>query len=255
MNIVGIDIKVLNWMENERAKAESNNQSKASESSGSDCESLTIDLENDSTPKRKTKVRRKPDQSQFDGRDLDKTIEETIQKCEHFTPEAAKKMLLKLIRNEHIIALSLLKAEEQEKRERVGKSSDSDDDKKSESDAPTTPKLTRLKAKQLNKHLPVPGSLTKTPEPCEEVVALIQDELKSDDEDDEYHPGDEEILSDEDFANTTISDLESQPSTPGSALFYNEQDLDSPAKDGEFKVPSSLSVVSRCNICCINLLI
>ena len=232
----------------DKITAKSVDKPKTLKSTDSESESLTID-ELKTTPKKKMKLRKKPAEllAQFDGGDLDKTIEETIQKCEHITPEAAKKMLLKLIRNEHIIALSLLEAEEQEKRERAGKSSDSeDDDKKSESDVPTTPKLTRLKAKQLNQHLPIPGAL-KTPEPCKDVVALIQDELKSDDEDDEYHPGDEDAQSDEDFANTTISDLESQPSTPGSALFYNEQDFDSPTKDGEFKMPStkSLSAVSE----------
>lgn len=217
-------------------------------SSESDESSLQIVLENESTPKStpKKKSKRKTDMSRFDGKDLDKTIEETIEKCENFTPEVAKKMLLKLIKNEHILALSMLQAEEEEKNERR-KSSDSDDDKKSESDGPTTPKLTRLKAKQLNKKLPLPGSLN-TSEPCEEVVALIQDEMKSDEEDDEYQPGDEENQSDEDVANTTYSDIESQPSTPGSALFYNEQDFESPSKDDDFKVPKTLSAVSKlCN--------
>lgn len=66
-------------------------------------------------------------------------------------------------------------------------------------------------------------------------------------EDDEYQPGDEEVFSDEDVTNTTFSDIESQPSTPGSALLYNEQDFDSPTKgDSDFKVPKakSLSAVS-----------
>lgn len=228
---------------NNKGKVKTVDAPKMSESSDSDSEKLKIDLENISTPKRKLKSRRKTEESQFDGSSLDKTIEETIKKCEHFTPEAAKKMLLKLVKNEHIIALSLLQAEEQEKRERLVNSSDSEDDKKSENDAPTTPKLTRLKAKQLNKHLPHPGSL-KSPEPCEEVVALIQEELKSDDEDDEYHPGDEEIHSDEDFGNNTISDMESQPSTPGGALYYNEQDLDSPTKETEILNSHSLTAVS-----------
>jgi hypothetical protein len=149
------------------------------------------------------------------------------------------------VKNEHILALSLLKAEEQEKQERAGKSSDSDeDDKKSESDAPATPKLTRLKAKQLNQKLPLPGALKST-EPCEDVVALIQDDMKSDDDDDEYQPCDDDIGSDEDVTNTTFSDIESQPSTPGSALLYSEQEWESPTKDG-FKVPKqrTLSAVS-----------
>jgi hypothetical protein len=215
---------------------EEEDDGKHCESSDSDEISLTIAIdENSSTPKRKGK-------KNFDETQLDKTIEKTIEKCENFTPDVAKKMLLKLIKNEHILALSLLKAEEED-----DKSTDSDDDdKKSEGDAPTTPKLTRLKAKQLNQTLPVPGNLN-TPEPCEEVVKLIQEELKSDDEDDEYQPCEEDALSDEDATNTTFSDIESQPSTPGSALLYNEQDFESPAKeDGEFKVPKtkSLSAVS-----------
>lgn len=213
----------------------------AAESSDSDAESLKI-VETESTPKRT----RKPKQLQFDGRTLDKTIEETMEKCQNFTPEAAKKILLKLVKNEHILALSLLKAEEQEKQERAGKFSDSDDDdKKSENDAPSTPKLTRLKAKQLNQKLPLQVSLNSS-EPCEDVVALIQAEMKSDDEDDEYQPCEDDIGSDEDVTNTTFSDIESQPSTPGSALLYNEQDWESPTKVGEFKVPKqrTLSAVS-----------
>lgn len=213
-----------------------------SESSDSDHESLTIALENESTPKRKGRSKTKQ-VKQFDGRTLDRTIEETIEKCENITPDAAKKMLLKLIKNEHVLALSLLKAEEQENQERSKNAFESDDDdKKSEIEAPSTPKLTRLKAKQLNKTLPTPGSLT-APEPCQDVVALVQDELFSDDEDIEYQP----VQSDEDVTNTTFSDIESQPSTPGSALLYSEQDFDSPAKVNEFKVPKlqCMSAVSK----------
>lgn len=177
---------------------------------------------------------------------LDKTIQETLEKCDNLTSDAVKKMLLKLVKNEHVLAFALLKAEEQQKVQQ-GKTSESDeDDKKSETDAPATPKLTRLKAKQLNQKLPVPGPL-KTPELCEDVVTLIQEPLvNSDDEDEnEYQPGDE-IASDEDITNTTFSDVESQPSTPGSALFYNEQDFESPGKDSEFKMPRTrtLSAVS-----------
>lgn len=199
--------------------------------SDSESDSLKIAIENESPQKK--------NQNEFDSRDLDRTIEETIEKCENITPEVAKKMLLKLIKNEHVLALSLLKAEEQEFRDQRKSSESDDDDKKSEIEAPATPKLTRLKAKQLNQTLPIPGSL-KTREPCEDVAALINDELKSDDEDDEYQP----CESDEDITNQTFSDIESQPSTPGSALFQSEQDIDSPVKDCDFKLPRSLSAVS-----------
>ncbi|CRK98353.1 CLUMA_CG011713, isoform A [Clunio marinus] len=205
------------------------------EESDSDTDSLQIALDDEkfSTTNKNT------ENFQFDGTILDRTVENTIEKCENFTPEAAKKILLKLIKNEHILALSLLKAEEEAKSEKSLESEeddDEDDDGKSENDIPAPPKLTRLKAKQLNHQLPVPGSL-KSPEPCEEVVALIQSDLPNDDdEDEEYRPCDEDG-SDDDITNTTLSDIDSQPSTPGSALFYNEQGFDSPIKENEFKVP------------------
>lgn len=162
---------------NEKEKEKPKKSAEKCESSDSENHSLQIAIEENSSTPKKNKNKNNKKTLQFDGSTLDKTIEETIEKCENFTPDVAKKMLLKLIKNEHILALSLLKAEEDEK-----KSSDSDDDdKKSEGEAPATPKLTRLKAKQLNQKLPVPGSL-KTTEPCEDVVALIQDELKDDDE-------------------------------------------------------------------------
>lgn len=100
-----------------------------------------------------------------------------------------------------------------------------------------TPKLTRSKAKELNQQLPIPGSL-KTPQPNEEVIKLIKEDLKSDDEEDEEYQPD----SDGEITNTTFSDIDSQPSTPGSALVNND---DSPSKNSEFKVPKvPLSAVS-----------
>lgn len=218
-----------------------NNLSRNSECHSDSSENVLKIDENEETPKRKRKSKQRKEFAK-----LDRTIEETMKKCENITPESAKKMLLKLVKNEHVLALSLLKAEEEEKRERSDnrKSSDSDgDDNKSENDVPT-PKLTRLKAKQLNRN-PLPIGPLKQTEPCEEVKALIQQELKSDDEDDEYQPNENDIPSDEDATNTTFSDIDSQPSTPGSALLCNEQDFDSPIKDGEFKIPRTpLTAVS-----------
>lgn len=40
---------------------------------------------------------------------LDKTILETIAKCKNLTSETAKKMLCKLVKNDHVLALALLK--------------------------------------------------------------------------------------------------------------------------------------------------
>lgn len=74
------------------------------ESSDSDADSLQIAIESETTPKRK---KSKP--PEFDSRKLDKTMEETIQKIENITPDAAKKMLLKLIKNDHILVSKEMK--------------------------------------------------------------------------------------------------------------------------------------------------
>lgn len=52
--------------------------------------------------------------------------------------------------------------------------------------------LTRAKAKALNK-MPLPVAPITRLEPDSEVVQLIGGELQSDDEDEEYQPGDEDI--------------------------------------------------------------
>ncbi|CAO1412968.1 unnamed protein product [Diamesa serratosioi] len=195
-------------------------------SSDSDC--LEID-------ERRKKRRRKKNKNEIE---LEKTIENTLSKCDNITPDAAKKMLLKLVRNEHVMALVRIKAEEEEAREKTERSnklsSDDNDDNSNEIEMPSTPKLTRFKSKLLNKNpLQVVPLKSFSSEPNEEVVALIHNELKSDEDDDEYQPHD--THSDDDLTNTTMSDMDSQPSTPGSALLYND-DFDSPVKD-DFKVP------------------
>ncbi|XP_055541136.1 uncharacterized protein LOC129727367 [Wyeomyia smithii] len=103
------------------------------------------------------------------------------------------------------------------------------------------PKLTRLKAKQLNKK-PLPIIPLNAPRPDAEVAALIREELGSDDDDEEYKPTEDEIHSDDD-PNTTISDLDSQPRTPATPATpgTTEQDGDNGdacyTKDGLFKIP------------------
>lgn len=65
----------------------------AENSSDSDC--LEID-------ERRKRRRRKKNKNEIE---LEKTIENTLSKCDNITPDAAKKMLLKLVRNEHVMAL------------------------------------------------------------------------------------------------------------------------------------------------------
>lgn len=92
-----------------------------------------------------------------------------------------------VVRNDQVLAIVKLKEEEMEKHEQARKlltmSQINDDD--------DTTKLTRAKAKALNRN-PLP-LIDFHPKPDSEVVALIHDELRSDDEDEEYQPGEEDI--------------------------------------------------------------
>lgn len=73
------------------------------------------------------------------------------------------------------------------------KVNNSEDDDDEDNVANSTPKLTRAKARALNKNpfpfIPTGNGLNAPPE----LVSLIQGELRSDDEDEEYRPGDEEL--------------------------------------------------------------
>lgn len=118
-----------------------------------------------------------------------------------------------MVRNDHVLAIVRIKGEELEKHEMAmkeskslangdgaienksatqGEDEDDDDDDDDDNIESALPKLTRAKAKALNK-FPLPVVPIKRSEPDSEVVALIQDELHSDDDDEEYQPGDDDI--------------------------------------------------------------
>lgn len=130
----------------------------------------------------------------------DGTIDENIDKNlkqsalrNNLTPANVKNILQKVVKNDHVLAIVKLKEEEMERLEQVSKEMSKhkmDIDKDDEES--TAPKLTRAKARALNK-FPLPVAPIKETPVDSEVVALIQDELRSDDEDEEYHPGDEEF--------------------------------------------------------------
>ncbi|XP_020712601.1 uncharacterized protein LOC101453433 [Ceratitis capitata] len=151
----------------------------------------------------------------------------------HLSDEEMRKLLQKFVKNEHILALVTLKAEDEIARERQ----ESEQPAIIITDTPSVPKLTRAKARELNK---IPGislpSLTESKEP--EITALIQEELNSDEDDEEYVFKEDDFVSDED-PNTTASDLDSNPRTPQTPLSQTEAE-DSPVKftsDGCFKIP------------------
>lgn len=107
-----------------------------------------------------------------------------------------------------MLAIVRIKGEELEKHEMAMKESklltngdgsagnrpthDEDDDDDNDIAENALPKLTRAKAKALNK-FPLPVAPIKHSEPDSEVVALIQDDLHSDDDDEEYQPGEDDI--------------------------------------------------------------
>lgn len=112
-----------------------------------------------------------------------------------------------MVRNDHVLAIVRIKGEELEKRElalsnlatieNVGASTSHDEEVEREEvedddEESALPKLTRAKAKALNKY-PLPVAPIKHSEPNSEVMALIQDELHSDDDDEEYQPGEDDI--------------------------------------------------------------
>ncbi|XP_073813487.1 gon-4 like protein muscle wasted [Musca autumnalis] len=147
--------------------------------------------------------------------------------------EEMMKLLHKFVKNEHILALITLKAEDELAREKL----EAEQRAIIITDTPSIPKLTRSKAKELKKQptisLPKILSAEQT-----EIASLINEELNSDEEDEEYTFKEEDFVSDDD-PNTTASDLDSNPRTPQTPAVQAEAD-DSPVKlseDGCFKVP------------------
>ncbi|XP_055704869.1 uncharacterized protein LOC129802795 isoform X2 [Phlebotomus papatasi] len=148
-------------------------------------------------------------------------------------PNEIRKILKTVVSNDHVLAMVRLKEEElaeAEVEEEVEVETESAD---------LMPKLTRLKAKELNKQLPAIVPLTlKAPEEESETAVLMTKELNEDTDDEEYKPSEEDFHSDDD-TNTSISDMDSQPATPGgdSMPLPDGDDSIKYTKDGLFKIP------------------
>lgn len=101
-----------------------------------------------------------------------------------------------MVRNDHVLAIVKLKEEELEREEQAQKRQRTSDDEHEHDadgdDGNDTPKLTRSKAKELQQ-FPLPLVPMKHSRPNEDVVALIHDDLHSDDDDEEYQPCDEDL--------------------------------------------------------------
>uniref|UniRef100_A0AAG5CYX5 GON-4-like protein n=1 Tax=Anopheles atroparvus TaxID=41427 RepID=A0AAG5CYX5_ANOAO len=176
---------------------------------------------------------------------FDAKFEETIRKSaakNNLTPICVKKLLKKLVMNDHVFAIVRLKEEEEERKKNSmaenSQEGDDGDDEEDDEDVHTLPKLTRLKAKQLNQTL-FPLVPLNAPATDKEVAALIREDLNSDDDDEEYKPGEDDVPSDDD-PNTTISDIDSQPRTPATTVAVTGAETETElqyTKDGLFKIP------------------
>ncbi|XP_065369524.1 uncharacterized protein mute [Calliphora vicina] len=187
--------------------------------------------------KRCSDVRFSDLESEFEDCDLEdaaalETKLRKVARTNSLTHDEMMKLLHKFVKNEHILALVTLKAEDELARE---KQTNEETRAILITENPSVPKLTRAKARELNKTpiLKLPSINQEDPE----IASLIKDDLRSDDEDEEY------VFQEEDFSdddpNTTASDLESNPRTPQTPASQFE---DSPVKlsdDGCFKVPLS----------------
>ncbi|XP_046970409.1 uncharacterized protein LOC124537579 [Vanessa cardui] len=144
--------------------------------------------------------------------------------------ESVRKILKKVVTNDHVLALVKLREEEED----------------SGTEESLRPKITRSKAKELMKvsRSKAPWNLELTPinhipvKTRPEVKALIAQELPEDEDDEEYEPTPDDVMSDDDHI--SFSDLDSQPRTPATPL---SQTKTSPkiVQDGPFKVPQDLS--------------
>ncbi|CAH2042597.1 unnamed protein product, partial [Iphiclides podalirius] len=149
---------------------------------------------------------------------------------------SVKKILKKVVTNDHVLALVKLREEEEE----------------SSTEENIRPKLTRAKVKELMKVSPknAPWSLELTPikhipiKTRPEVKALIAQELPDDEDDDEYEPTHEDLPSDDDHTLESCSDVDSMPPTPATP---RRQTATSPGviKDGPFKVPQEVATPTR----------
>lgn len=164
-------------------------------------------------------------EEQFD-MEIEKTIKSCMKKDKVLTSDAVKRIIRKLILNEHVLAVVKLKEEELQKRA-MDKGSEADDE-----DDEVVLKLTRSKAKQLEQGLLPLMPLKTTEQSNSETLKLLTADLHDDSDTDQSYKPDE---NEDDEHNTTVSDFDSLPSTPivqrpePSPVRYSE--------DGQFKIP------------------
>ncbi|XP_030383258.1 uncharacterized protein LOC115630741 [Scaptodrosophila lebanonensis] len=169
-----------------------------------------------------------------DAKQIDRRLRK-VARDNSISHEDMHKVVRRVVRNDHVLALVSLKAEDEVAREKR------EAEKRGAiiiTDTPSGEKLTRAKARELNR---TPGialpALSESPA-TNGIEVLIREDLHSDEEDEEYTFKEDDFHSDED-PNTTASEIDSNPCTPQTPLATTEAE-DSPIKfsaDGCFKVP------------------
>ncbi|KAH8284640.1 hypothetical protein KR018_009506 [Drosophila ironensis] len=202
------------------------------------------------TPPRRARKRRRPSpnaQVDEDAKEIDRRLRKVAREnC--ISSEDMHKVVRRVVRNDHVLALVTLKAEDELARER--RSLESAEQQKRGAiiitDTPSVPKLTRAKARQLNC---TPGislpPLNETPTDNEGIEALIREDLQSDEEDEEYTFKEDDFHSDDEGGNTTASDFDSNPCTPQTPYTAAEESPVKFSDDGCFKVPFEKNMANR----------
>ncbi|XP_030238913.1 uncharacterized protein LOC108655014 isoform X2 [Drosophila navojoa] len=175
-----------------------------------------------------------------DAKEIDRRLRK-VARANAISSEDMHKVVRRVVRNEHVLALVTLKAEDELAREKREAATANEEEQQQQrgaiiiTETPSVPKLTRAKARELNR---TPG-ITLPPlneTPLNEIEVLIREDLHSDEEDEEYTFKEDDFHSDEDTNNTT-SDFDSNPCTPQTPLTANEESPVKFTSDGCFKLP------------------
>lgn len=145
------------------------------------------------TPKRPRKRRRGERQSldsqvDEDAKEIDRRLRK-VARDNSISSEDMHKVVRSVVRNDHVLALVTLKAEDEVAREKK-KLEPADQHKRGAiiiTDTPSVPKLTRAKARELNCTSAISlAPLNETPTDADGIEALIREDLHSDEDDEEY---------------------------------------------------------------------
>ncbi|KAH8234102.1 hypothetical protein KR038_001346 [Drosophila bunnanda] len=204
---------------------------------------------NSSTPRRPRKRRRGERQSldsqvDEDAKEIDRRLRK-VAKDNSISSEDMHKVVRSVVRNDHVLALVTLKAEDELAREKKMEPADQHKRAIIITDTPSVPKLTRSKARELNCTSGIAlAHLNETPTDTDSIEALIREDLHSDEDDEEYTFKEDDFHSDDD-PNTTASDFDSNPCTPQTPIAAAEESPVKFSEDGCFKLPFDKNVIDN----------